>query len=211
MRISICGRVLLASAFVTASTSVWALEASAPPRISPSVDVAVTYASERAQLAPGNCGCFWLQEGGADAGLTFWRDFGVAASLTRNHISNYAPGLNLDQVAYLAGPRYTYAWNRGDGPKKKLHVQIFGEGLFGRVHAFNGAFPSSTGLRATADSYALQTGGGIGLLFSKRFGARLLEADYVRTALPNNYSNTQNDLRLAAGLSYHFGSVAPPR
>jgi hypothetical protein len=39
---------------------------------------------------------------------------------------------------------------------------------------------------------------------------RLLEADYVRTQLPNNYSQSQNDVRLAFGVTYHFGS-APGR
>jgi hypothetical protein len=30
------------------------------------------------------------------------------------------------------------------------------------------------------------------------------EADYVRSTLPNGGSNTQHDLRLAAGISFHF-------
>ena len=43
------------------------------------------------------------------------------------------------------------------------------------------------------------------LFFSKSWGVRLLEADYVRTSLPNNASNTQNDLRLAFGVIWHIG------
>lgn len=212
MRFSICGRVLLASVLAAASTGVWSQDSSAPRRMPPSIDLAVTYAPERTQLAPGNCGCFWLQGGGADAGLMLWRGFGIAASLTGDHISNYAPGFDLNKVAYMGGPRCTYTgWTREHGSVKRLHVQIFGQGLFGDVHAFDGAFPSSTGLRATADSFAIQTGGGIGVLFSRRLGVRLLEADYIRTELPNSYSNTQNDLRLAVGLSYHLGSVSSLR
>lgn len=212
MRISICGKVLLASVVVTAITSASAQDTSAPRRMLLPIDMAVTYAPERTQIAPGNCGCSWLQGGGTDAGLILWRGFGIAASLTGDHISNYAPGLSLNKVTYTGGPRYTYTtWTRARGPLKKLHMQIFGEGLFGGVYAFNGSFPSSTGLRATAGSLALETGGGIGLLFSKRFGVRLLEADYIRTELPNGYSNTQNDIRLAAGLNYHFGSAPPLR
>jgi len=38
----------------------------------------------------------------------------------------------------------------------------------------------------------------------KRFGVRLLEVDYVHTSLPNNGSNSQNDLRLSAGFSFRF-------
>jgi hypothetical protein len=36
---------------------------------------------------------------------------------------------------------------------------------------------------------------------------RLLEVDYVRTQLPNGYAGTQNDLRLAFGVSYRAASV----
>jgi hypothetical protein len=57
----------------------------------------------------------------------------------------------------------------------------------------------------SAGSFALEAGGGLNLLFSKSLGVRLLEADYVRTSLPNNASNTQNDLRLAVGMTWHFG------
>lgn len=43
------------------------------------------------------------------------------------------------------------------------------------------------------------------LLLSKSLGVRLFEADYVRSSLPNDASNTQNDLRLAAGVTWHIG------
>jgi hypothetical protein len=202
MRISVCGKVLLVSVFVAASTSLWAQA---------QIDMSLTYAAERAQIAPGNCGCFWLQGGGADVALTFWKGFGAAASLTGDHVSNYAPGLDINKIAYLGGPRYTHTvWTRGAGAAQRPRMQIFGEALFGGVHAFSGAFPSSAGITTTANSFALQTGGGINLFLSRSIGVRLLEADYVRTQLPNNYSQSQNDVRLAFGVTYHFGS-APGR
>jgi hypothetical protein len=85
------------------------------------------------------------------------------------------------------------------------HLQLYGQGLFGGVHAFNGVFPASSGTTSSAGSFALQVGGGMNLFFSKSFGVRLLEMDYVRTALPNSASNTQNDLRLACGVLWHIG------
>jgi hypothetical protein len=208
MRISVCGKVLLASVLAAASTSLWAQVLKAPAFI----DMSVTYAAERAQIAPGNCGCFWLQGGGADVALTLWKGLGAAASLTGAHISNYSPGVDINKISYLGGPRYTHtAWTRGAGSVKRPRLQIFGEALFGGVHAFNGAFPSSTGITAAANSFALQTGGGINLFFSRSIGVRLLEADYVRTELPNNYSRSQNDVRIAFGVNYHFGSAPPAR
>jgi hypothetical protein len=38
---------------------------------------------------------------------------------------------------------------------------------------------------------------------------RLLEANYVRTTLPNTSANAQNDMRQAFGLTYHIESAAP--
>jgi len=53
-----------------------------------STDLAVTYATERAELAPGKCGCFWLQGGGVDAAVTFWKGLGLPnnASNTQNDL-----------------------------------------------------------------------------------------------------------------------------
>jgi hypothetical protein len=51
----------------------------------------------------------------------------------------------------------------------------------------------------------MQVGGGLNIYFTRNFGIRLLEADYVRTVLPNGSTNSQNDLRLSVGLTYHIG------
>jgi hypothetical protein len=63
---------------------------------------------EESQLAPGNCGCFWFQGAGADVGFTLWKGLGVAGALTGEH-ANQAPGMNIDKIAYVLGPRYTFA------------------------------------------------------------------------------------------------------
>jgi hypothetical protein len=170
-----------------------------------SIDLGATYSPERAQLVPGSC-CFWLQGGGADATVTFWRGFGIATGLTGEHVSNYAPGMDVNKFACLAGPRYTYtAWAGHSGTADRPRAQLFGQGLFGGVHAFNGVFPISSGTTPTANSFALQAGSGIDLLLTKHIGVRLVEADYVRTALPNSAANIQDDLRLAFGVTYRVG------
>jgi hypothetical protein len=204
MRIA-CRKVLLAAVFAAAPTGVCVQGQSAMVKALASVDVGVTYAAERAQIAPGSCGCFWLQGGGADVALSLWKGFGASASVTGAYATNYFSGIDVNKIAYMGGLRYTYKnWILGS---RRPHLQIFGEALLGGVHAFSGAFPSSTGLTATANSFALQAGGAINLVLSRRIGARLLQADYVRTQLPNNYSKSQNDLRLAIGVNYHMGSA----
>lgn len=203
---SICRSVLLASAGLLSMIGAWAQQNPAPPKHAPvSTDLAFTYTAERGQQAPGNCGCFWLQGVGVDAGVNFWKGLAIAASFNSGHASNIAPGVNLNKVQFVVGPRYTYtAWTGRDAAANR-RLQLFGQGLFGGVHAYNGTFPGSNGVVTSAESFALEVGGGLNLLFSKTLGVRLLEADYVRTSLPNNASNTQNDMRIAVGMTWHIG------
>lgn len=209
MRTSICRKVLFAGLLATAS---FGHAQSEPGRAPASIDLAITYSTEHAQLSPGTCGCFWLQGGGADAAFTLWKGFGIAAGVTGEMVSNYAPGVDFSKVSYMGGPRYTYTvWKGAPASLPQTRLQIFGDGLFGAVHAFSGAFPTATGINTTANSFALQTGGGLNLFFSRSLSVRLLEVDYVRTQLPNGYAGTQNDLRLAFGVSYHAASVHPRR
>jgi len=161
-----------------------------------SSDVAVTYTLERAKLQASNCNCFWLNGGSADAAITLYRGFGLAANLTGEHASNILPGVNLGKISFMAGPRYTYGAS---------HTRVFGEWLFGVAHAFDGAFPGPTGLTASAGSFSTQLGIGTDIAIHKGLGVRAFEVDYVHTSLPNNGVNSQNDLRLAFGLSYRFG------
>jgi len=208
MRTIIRGKVLLVSACMLAGTLAWAQQTQSstkPPAVF--TDLAVSYSPEHAELVPGMC-CFWMKGAGADAAVTAWKGFGVAASLTGEHAANYVPGFDVNKIAFLAGPRYTYtAWTSNAGAAATPRVQIFGQGLFGGVHAFNGVFPTSTGTTSSAGSYSIQAGGGLEVFFFRNFGVRLLEADYVRTALPNGASNTQNDVRIAFGVIYHIGSL----
>jgi hypothetical protein len=169
------------------------------------MDVAITYVAERTKVASVDCGCFWLQGGGMNAALTLYRGLGVAANLTGGHASNAAPGVDLDKVSFLMGPRYTYPFTHwlsrigGSGGGR-----VFAEGLIGGVHSFNTVVPSSAGVAGAASCFAFQVRGGLDLLLRKSIGIRLFEADYVRSTLPNAGNSTQDDLRLAAGISFHF-------
>lgn len=51
----------------------------------------------------------------------------------------------------------------------------------------------------------MQLGGGVNVALAKVYGLRVVELDYVHTNLPNNAANSQNDLRVAFGLSYRYG------
>jgi hypothetical protein len=107
----------------------------------------------------------------------------------------------------VAGPRFTYiAWTGHAAATDQRRLQIFGQGLFGGVHGFDGLYPATSGVTSSAGSLAIEAGGGVNLFLTKTLGVRLLEAEYVRTELPNNASNTQNDMRLSFGFAYHLGA-----
>jgi hypothetical protein len=73
------------------------------------------------------------------------------------------------------------------------------------VHAFNGLFPSSGNtVKSSANAFAMQVGGGVNVALAKGFGLRALQLDYIYTTLPNNGTNTQHDLRMGIGITYHL-------
>ena len=211
MRRLICESVLLVGACMLMSMAAGAQQNDLSVAHQPvSVDLGVTFSLEKADIVPTQC-CFWMKGGGTDAAITFWKGLGIAASVTGDHISNYAHGYDVNQIAILAGPRYTHSLGAGSANGGYSRFQVYGDGLAGEIHAFNGTFPTSAaGLKSTTGSFALQTGGGVNMYFFKDLGVRLIEADYVRTLLPNGSANVQNDLRLAFGVTYHIGHAPRP-
>lgn len=190
MRGTICGSVLLAGAIMTAV----AAAAQKPSQVS--TDLAVTYTLERSKTTGSGCNCFWLNGGSAEGAVTFYRGLGIAASFSGSAASNVAPGVNFAKLSYLAGPRLTIS---------KRYVRVFGEALFGGVHGFDSLFPATPTVTTTANAFALQAGGGMDVPLRRGFSVRALELDYVRTTLPNDASNSQNDLRLGFGIAYRLG------
>jgi hypothetical protein len=167
-------------------------------------DLAITFTTERAKIQSSPCSCFWLNGGSADGAVTFYRGLSVAANLTAEHASNVTPGLNLGKFSFMIGPRYTFDIFRNK--VKKRGTRVFGEWLLGGVHGFDSVFPGPNGSTFSAGAFSTQLGIGSDIAIRRGFGVRLFEVDYVHTTLPNNGSNSQNDLRLAFGLSYRFAA-----
>jgi hypothetical protein len=155
---------------------------------------------------------------GLDATVNFRRGFGLVASVSGSTVANVAPGVDVNRIAYLVGERYTHAlWPArkavgeqgvatSQTAKPVGRVDFFAQLLVGGVHGFDGVYPATGGVTATANGFAMQLGGGLNMPLSKHLGLRLIDAEYLHTTLPNNTSNAQNDLRLSAGLTWHLGS-----
>jgi peptidoglycan-associated lipoprotein len=164
-----------------------------------STDLAATYSTEQGQVTPSGAGSFWFQGGSLDGAITFYRGFGFAANLTGEHASRIAPGVGLNEIDFLVGPRYTLRM----GSKSKHESRVFGEALLGGARGMSSVFPKATGLDTHASSFAYQVGGGLDIAITKHIAIRVVEADYVRSYLPNNGADTQGRLRLGFGVTYH--------
>ncbi len=133
------------------------------------------------------------------------RVIGVAVNLTGMHAKNVNGNVSVGEFDYVVGPRYTFntsPYTDRFGALKKHHTQVYGQWLFGGVHGFDSSFPSGNGVATSANAFAMQLGTGADVAIAKGFGIRAFELDWLHTTLPNNASNTQNDLRIGFGVSY---------
>jgi len=206
MRISLCGKVLLAGACMMTGLTARGQQAASPAKQTPaSFDVAITYNLMQGNRA-GN-GTFWMQGGSVQVHRPIWRGLGAAADVagldTANmnlHIHNTnvsTTPVGLDMVTAVAGPRYT--WSPAHG-----RLSVFGHALAGEAFGMHSAFAGANGTESSASSFALKVGGGLNLRVNRRLSVRAFEADWLRTQLPNSTNNVQNNLRLGAGIVFHL-------
>ncbi len=166
------------------------------------LELSFNYDYVRANAGPGQCGCFNMNGGSAEAAVHAYRGLSVVADLTGERASSIgtAAGEGLSLVTFTAGPRYTFRFS-GD---KLSRYSVFAQGLVGRAHGFDSIFPAANGsLAGAANSLAILAGGGVDVTVNRHLAIRAIQADYLRTQLPNNANNEQNLLRLGAGIVLH--------
>jgi hypothetical protein len=196
MRISIRGRVLLASAYMMAGVAVWGQKSIPTEHATSSLEVAITYDASRANLIAGDS--FWMQGGGVQVHGQFWHGLGVVADVTGLHTANIDnSGIGLDLVTATFGPRYTWS-------PAHARYSVFGQALVGVAKGINSLFPGTPLPRSSADSLAVQLGGGVDLPLKRHIALRAFEADWIRTQMPNLTTGVQNNLKLGAGIVFRF-------
>jgi peptidoglycan-associated lipoprotein len=177
-----------------------ALTAAAQAQILPRY-AGLRYSEEISNAPAGGCGCFTLQGAAADA---YWNighigsalHLGLAADAgVENTGSVNGAGHGLTLSTFTAGPRFRL-------PVGKTHA--FVQALFGLAHGSGSDFPSGNVFIHSANSFALDLGAGADYPLNKSISVRILQLDYLRTTLPNNSNNWQNNLRIAAGLTLRF-------
>jgi len=179
-----------------------ALSSAAQTQLLPN-SAGLRYSEQISNGPTGSCGCFTLQGVAADASwkllqlprgvaLDLAGDFGLEDT-SKIHDSGY--GLTL--ATYTAGPRITFK-----APSSRPFVQA----LFGLAHGFDSEFPSGgNNLKTSANSFALDLSAGLDYPVNPHLSLRVVQVDYLRTALPNNSNNWQNNLRIGAGITLRFG------
>ena len=185
---------IVIGAMVLLPSAMWAQQ-TATKGARPDLDLAITYKAQHSATAAGNR--FWTQGGSAELTASFYRGLGITADVTGTHAGSISPsGVGLTLVTATFGPSYTW--------RAPHNLRIFGQGLFGFACGRDSVFPSPYGAEEKASSLAAQAGGGVDLDVSRHIAIRLLQADWLRTQLPNGASDVQNNFQLGAGIVFRL-------
>jgi hypothetical protein len=168
--------------------------------MTPRLDLAIAFVGDRTNPVGGANS--WLTGGGIELGVNAWHGFGIAADVAALHTSSTgSQGVPLSLVTTAFGPRYRYTRGLASG---RQTISAFGEALLGEANAGRSLFPSAQGVTGSANSLALQVGGGLDVGLSRRLAVRAIQASWLRTQLPNNSTNVQNHFQLGSGLVIRF-------
>jgi len=192
------GSMLLSGAMTVAMTTTAAAQIAHQADVQPKspVEVALTYNAAYSGTAGSKS--FWMQGGSAELDATLFRGFGLAADFAGLHTGNInSSGVGLDMVTTTFGPRY--AWKPAKGK-----YSIFGKALVGEAFGFNSVFPGKPGANTVAYNLAVEAGGGIDIALRSHLALRAVDADWLRTQFPNSTTNSQNNLRVGAGVVLRF-------
>lgn len=133
----------------------------------------------------------------------FYHGIGIKADVTGAHTGNIgSSSVGLTLITATFDP--TYTWTLPYHAASPRQWRFFGESLLGVANGMDSVFPDPAGAFSDAESMALQVGGGADLMLSRHFAVRLIQADWLRTQLPNGAANVQNNLQLGAGLVFRL-------
>jgi hypothetical protein len=174
----------------------------------PKVEVFGGYSYVRGNAGFGIPG-FNMNGGSASVSYNPNEWLGLVGDFGGYHVGNIG-GLSVDGnlYTYLFGPKIAYREGRWT---------LFGQGLFGGAHASAGgtALVPNAKVRpqgllliyasGSANSFAMAFGGGLDAKVANHFGIRVAQVEYLMTRFGVVHSSdTQNNLRVSAGVVFHF-------
>lgn len=196
MRSTIRRGFLLAAACLIAGLPLWGQQDAPESHTMPRLEVAVLYDALVSNVVRADR--FWMQGGSIQIDGQFWHGLGAEADISGFHSQNANnAGVGLNMVTATFGPRYLWS-------PAQHRCSFFSHALVGEANGFDSIFPGVAAASSSANSLALQVGGGMDLAVKHRLLLRVFEADWLRTTLPNADTNVQNNIRLAAGVVVRF-------
>ena len=166
----------------------------------PRAELALSYTFVRGNAPPGFDGDFNLHGGSATFAWPLGhRHFSLVGDVSVAHGDGIAESsYDLTLTSYTAGIRYSPIFGHS-------RLQPFAQILAGGAHASGSLVdgPNSNTSNAGA-AFAANAGGGLDLGLSPHLALRVVEADYFVTTFDNTVNDHQNNLRLDAGVVFHF-------
>jgi len=194
MRLNSVWKLLFVGASMAGSVCAWG-QAHKSSMQNGRFEVAVNFETARANTVPAYN--FWMQGGGVQAAEKIARHWAVVADVSGLHTGQMPhTTAGLDLLSAVAGPRFAMAPSTG-------RLTIYGQAMGGYARGSNSVFPSPKGA-TTASGLALLMGGGADCRITSRLSVRMLDANWLRTALSNGTTTVQNNLRLGSGVVLRF-------
>lgn len=194
---------LIATLVVLATPPAFGQVGASPAPYVPRYTLSTGYEFLRSNAPPNVANGFSLNGGyfSTSVAIKYWLH--VEGEVTGSHSTNIGPlGQGLNLLTYTGGPQLVLHPGRFEP-----HAQV----LFGGAHGFDSYFPSTNSYSASANSFALQTGGGLDYILSRRIGIRAIEVQYLHTGFPNGVDGKQNHLMIGAGITLRLhGSMWTP-
>jgi len=173
-----------------------------PAFLVPRFSVSLGFNHINANAPPGQSDDFGLNGGYVSGDFYFTHWLSVTGEVNGGHANNISLlGQDLTLTTFQAGPKILLTGHR---------FVPYGQILFGGAHGSDSYFPTSTSFTTSATSFAFSPGGGLDINLTHRIAIRAVDADYLRTSLPNGSTNTQNHLMIGAGVVIKFGEQDSP-
>jgi len=170
----------------------------------------------------------WLSGGTASIAYNVNRYLGLVADFggyrdTRLRLTG--SGANPPDTVASSGSAYTFLFGPRLSLRKYHRITPFGQVLFGVIHASQvttsscsqffpsrPTVPSNCTPLPTENAFAMTAGGGLDVKVHHHIAIRVIQAEYMMTRFANlstGTRQTQNDVRLSAGIVFSFGGNRP--
>jgi outer membrane immunogenic protein len=160
-------------------------------------DAALTYHWVHTNAGPGECGCFGLNGAGISGSWNVRNGWSAVAEMSSELRRGSSMESSLTVTSFLGGARYRLPqpWLKGEH-----RPQPFAQVLIGPAHSGGG----EAGVGDHTWAFAARLGGGIDIPMKSRFEIRAIQVDWFRTQFANAKNDRQNNLLVAAGITYRW-------